>query len=80
MTDRQLFGVLVRVFGLAFLFMAITDVVMGIAQLLDKNVLHKFPPNFDFTFAVIEVLIAWGFVHWADRVVHLAYRSSADPN
>ncbi len=80
MTDRQLFGALVRVFGLVFVFEAVSNVNVGIAQLLEPGITHKYPAHFDLIFAAIEILVALGFIRWADRVVHLAYRSRSDSN
>jgi hypothetical protein len=78
MTDRQLFGVLVRVFGFVFVYEAIFNVNVGVAQLLDPTVYHRFPARFDFAFAVIESLLAFAFIHWPGWVVCLAYGSDSN--
>jgi hypothetical protein len=78
MTDRQLFGVLVRVLGLFFVYGVITNLDVGIAQLISPNSPHKYPPLGDFAFAAVESLYALATIRCADHIVRFAYRFSSD--
>jgi hypothetical protein len=78
MTDRQLFGVLIRVLGLFFVWEMITNLDIGVAQLISPNVPHKYPPLGDFAFAAVESQYALAAIRWADYIVRFAYRFSSD--
>jgi hypothetical protein len=73
MTERKLFGVIVRVLGLLTFVYALSQWLVMVARLIDPTTPHRFPMSEDALFGVFWIAVGTWLMRRADWLVGFVY-------
>jgi len=73
MTERNLFGAMVRGLGLFSAMYALAQWLIVVARLIDPNTPHRFPMFEDVLFGAFWIVVGTLLMRQGGRIVRLAY-------